>query len=371
MRSWRSWTSRCPAGALGQRPAQSHRRAIGLATNRYAGCSTDALKSGLTRARKRTRGVASVYGLDGTTVRVPDSPENRDHFGALSSARGIGGYPLARIVTLMALRTHLIAAMRLGPCRVAEAALAKPIWAQIPDNALVIGDRLFFDISVLVPLAAHGVRRHWLIRAKSDLNPRVVKRLGEGDDLVEFKVRHAARQREPSLPDSFVARSICYQRRGFPPQMLLTSMLDPVAYPARDIAALYHERWDTELGYGEVKMHMLERYEAIRSRKPRGVAQELWGVGLAYNLVRLEMIRIAKEAALRPNRISFVMALNLIRDEWTWCAVTSPGAIPRRLKKLRADIARYVLPPRRTGRSHPRAVKIKLSPYPRNRSVAK
>ncbi len=83
------------------------------------------------------------------------------------------------------------------------------------------------------------------------------------------------------------------------------------------------------------------------------------------------MIRIAEEAALPPNRISFVMALNLIRHEWSWSAVTSPSAIPRHLKKLRADIARYVLPARRTGRSYPRAVKIKLTPYPRNRSVAK
>jgi len=328
-------------------------------------------KWGHESARENAWHGLALYGLDGTTVRVPDSSENRQHFGALSSGRGVGGYPLARIVTLMALRTHLVAAMRLGPCRVAEAALAKPLWAQVPDNALVIGDRLFFDISLLVPLAAHGVKRHWLVRAKSTLNPRVVKRLGDGDDLVEFKVRAAARQREPTLPDSFVARAIQYQRRGFPPQVLMTSMLDPVAYPAHEIVALYHERWDIELGYGEVKTHMLARYEAIRSRKPRGVAQELWGVALAYNLVRLEMVRIAREAALPANRISFVMALNLIRDEWSWCAVTSPGAIPRHLKKLRADIARYVLPPRRRLRSYPRAVKIKISPYPRNRSVAK
>lgn len=100
------------------------------------------------------------------------------------------------------------------------------------------------------------------------------------------------------------------------------------------------------------------------------MAQELWGVALAYNLVRLEMTRIAAEAGVPPTRISFTMALGLIRDEWGWCAVTSPGAIPKHLRKLREDVARYVLPPRR-NRSFPRAVKIKMSNYARKRPAAK
>jgi hypothetical protein len=107
------------------------------------------------------------------------------------------------------------------------------------------------------------------------------------------------------------------------------------------------------------------------SRRPTGVAQELWGVALAYNLVRLEMARIATEANVPPTRISFVMALNLIRDEWSWCVHTSPGAIPRHLRDLREKVARFVLPPRRSERSFPRAVKLKMSNYALRRPVAK
>ncbi len=318
------------------------------------------------------RGLA-VYGVDGTTVRVPDSTENRAHFGGHSAGgeRGNSGYPIARVVTLMALRTHLVAAMRFGPCAIDERTFAKGLWAQVPDNSLVIVDRNFHDGAALFPLQDHGANRHWLIRARKNVKWRTFQVLGPGDELVEVETQNDVRRREPSVPKRWVMRAVRYQVHGFPPQTLLTSMLDPNVYPANEIAALYHERWEIELGYGEVKTRMLERFETIRSRKPTGVAQELWGVALAYNLVRLEMTRIADEAGVPPTRISFTMALSLIRDEWGWCAVTSPGAIPKHLRKLRSEVARFVLPPRRPRRSYPRAVKIKMSNYARKRPVAK
>jgi hypothetical protein len=317
------------------------------------------------------RGLA-VYGVDGTTVRVPDSPENRAHFGGQRGRSGSdSGYPLARVVTLMALRTHQLAAMKFGPNSTGETTLAKTLWAQVPDNALVIVDRGLWDGGVLFPLADHGACRHWLTRGRKNLRWQSIKTLAPGDDLVEMQPSHMVRDRDPSVPKRWMIRAIRYQRPGFPPQTLLTSMLDANVYPAAEIVALYHERWELELGYAEVKTRMLERCEAIRSRKPGGVAQELWGVALAYNLVRLEMARIAVEARVPPNRISFVMALNLIRDEWSWCVHTSTGAIPRHLRDLREKVARFVLPPRRSERSYPRAVKLKMSNYALKRPVAK
>jgi hypothetical protein len=79
------------------------------------------------------------------------------------------------------------------------------------------------------------------------------------------------------------------------------------------------------------------------------------------------MERIAEEAEVVPARISFVMALRLIRDEWMWLAAASPGAIPKQLRRLRQDVRRFILPPRRSERQYPRAVKIKMSNYPRKR----
>lgn len=176
------------------------------------------------------------------------------------------------------------------------------------------------------------------------------------------------RKGDPDVPRFWRVRAISYQRKGFRPQLLLTSMLDPAQFPAEEIVQVYHARWEIELGYNEVKSVMLDRLEAIRSKSPVGVAQELWGVGLMYNLIRVEMERIAGEAGVSPTQISFVMALRLIHDEWSWCAVASPGAIPRHLRELRADVARFVLPARRE-RSYPRSVKIKMSNYERNRPL--
>jgi Insertion element 4 transposase N-terminal/Transposase DDE domain len=316
------------------------------------------------------RGLA-LYGVDGTTTRTPDSPENRAHFGGQTSGRGESGYPQARFVTLMALRSHLLAAVRFAPYAASEMALARELWSEIPDDSLTILDRAFLAASPLLALQGSGSNRHWMTRACAHTSYRVVRELGKGDALVELEVSPVARQREPDLPKKWMARAVGYQRRGFKPQMLLTSLLDAEKYPAKELAALYHERWEIELGYDEVKTEMLERREHIRSKKPAGVGQELWGLALAYNLIRLEMLRIAREARLPPNRISFVAAHRLICDEWWWsCGTQSPGAIPSHLRRLREDIERFVLPPRRSERSYPRAVKIKMSNYPRKRPIA-
>ena len=318
--------------------------------------------------RHAWRGLA-LYAVDGTTVRVPDSPANRVYFGsqAAGAGRGISGYPLARIVTLMAVRSHIIAAAALGPYG-NERPYAAELWPQVPDDSLAIVDRNFLAAAILAGLTANGTNRHWLTRATSRSAWSVVKKLGPGDELVEMKPAFTARSQSPDVPRVWQMRAIRYQRPGFQPQTLLTSLIDPKAFPANELREMYHERWEIELGYDEVKTDMLDRQEAIRSKTPKGVLQELWAIALAYNLVRLEMEQIADEAEVAPARISFVMSLRLIRDEWMWAAASNaPGAIPRNLRRLREELKRFVLPPRRTERSFPRAVKLKMSNYARKR----
>lgn len=312
------------------------------------------------------RGLA-LYGVDGTTLRVPDSVANARFFGYSQSVRGPSGYPLVRAVGLMALRSHLLASVSFGPYETSEMAYAAQLWPCVPNDSLTIVDRLFFSAGILIPLARDGQNRHWLIRAKKNLKWRVLRRLGPKEDLVEMNVSGEARKKDPNLPRTFVLRAISYQRKGFRPQTLLTSLVDPIAFPAPEIVSLYHERWELELGYDEIKTEMLDREETIRSQSPAGVNQELWGVFLAYNLVRLEMERVADEAGVEPARISFVAALRLICDEWLWCAIASPGAIPKHLRNLRASLKTLILPPRRPERRYPRAVKIKMSNYARKR----
>jgi hypothetical protein len=310
-----------------------------------------------------------IYGMDGSTVRVPDTPENRETFGGQSGrADTESGYPMVKLVALMVLRSHVLAGCSFGSYGANEVQYAWPLLDRIPSKSLTILDRGFYGVRLLLAIEGQGSRQ-WLTRARSDLKFRVVKKIAPGDDLIEVNVSAHARRQDPSLPATWQMRAIRYRRKGFAPQLLLTSLRDPNEHPATEIVDLYHERWELELGYDEIKTELLEREETIRSRKPDGVKQELWGIFLAYNLIRLEMARIAAEADVEPTRISFVESLRLIRDEWEWLSVTSPGAIPKRLQTLRRNVKRYVLPPRRS-RQFPRAVKIKMSSYDRKRPEA-
>lgn len=320
----------------------------------------------------RWRGLA-LYGVDGSTLRVPDSDENREHFGGQDSGRHDGGrderqsgYPLMKLVVLMALRSHVISAAVFGPYGTDERTYAASLWQSVPDHSLVLVDRNHLQAGVLVPLMCTGTERHWITRAKSTTKFTSIRRLGAGDELVEFKVSSEARRKDPSLPTHFDARAIKYQRKGYKPQLLLTSLVDDKKYPASEVRALYHERWEIELGFGEIKTDMLERLETIRSKSPSAVAQEMWGLLIVYNLVRLEMARIAAELDVSPIRISFVAALREFAYQWTIAASTrSPGAIPKRLATLPDRLRHFVIPPRRGERVYPRAVKIKMSNYAR------
>jgi hypothetical protein len=314
-----------------------------------------------------------VYGVDGTSLRVADSDSNGAHFGYASSGnRGPSGYPMLRMVVLMSLRSHLIAAAAFGPYAQSELHYAEQLWPQLEDDSVTILDRGFLSAALLLGISASGTNRHWLTRAKSTTRYRVIKTLGADDMLVEMDVSQAARNKDPRLPATWQMRAIRYQRKGFAPQLLLTSMLDVRRYSAEHIRALYHERWELELGYDELKTVMLDRQETIRSKSPELVEQEMWGLLTAYNLVRLEMVQVGKLAKLNPLRVSFVMTLRYVCDEWSWSSIsTAPGAIPKHIERMHANIARFILPERRPERTYPRAVKIKMTAYAKKRRTVK
>jgi hypothetical protein len=320
-------------------------------------------------ARDRWKGLA-LYGVDGTTLPMPDTRENTEHFGKSNGKHGVSGYPMLRMAALIALRSHLVASAAFGPYATSEHYLAAELWSALPENSLTIVDRGFFAANILLTIGNGAPNRHWLIRAKTNTRTRVLKVLGPGDELVEMEVSAQARAQNPSLPSTWIARSLHYQRKGFQPQRLLTSLLDVEKYPAEQIAELYHLRWELELAYDELKTEMNGGTSSIlRSKSPGRVNQEMWGLLQAYNLVRYEMEQIADEAQVPPTRISFATVFNMICDEWLWLAGTAtPGAIPRQLKRLRSDVRRVVLPERR-NRTYPRAIKVKTpSRYPRKRA---
>ncbi len=207
-------------------------------------------------------------------------------------------------------------------------------------SRLTIADRNFLVADDLTRLGRSGINRHWLTRAKSTTKLRVLRRLGHHDDLVEITLSDQTRRLYPDLPQVWTTRASAYRRKDFRPSMLLTSLLDPDRFPAHELVELYHERWEIELG---------------------------------YNPVRIEMVRVAAEAGVPPNRICIVNAIALIRAAWlTWSTrPLAPGRIPEGMVHLRRDLKLLILPPRRPDRAFPRAVKIKMSSYKRKPPTGK
>jgi len=306
----------------------------------------------------------AVYGVDGTTLRTHDTDANERAFGRPNSGRSPGAYPQLRLIAVMVLRSHLLADVALGPYTSNEQRIAAELWPRLPDRSLIIMDKGFINYAVFHQIATQGTARHWLVRAKSNLTWTVVRSLGPGDDLVALPIRRRLRKEHPGLPATLSARAITYQRPGFRPQVLLTSVLDPVAYPSAEIAMLYHERWELEIGFDEIKTHTFDGAITLRSKSPGRVHQELWGIALAYNLVRLEIAHVARTLDVAPTRISYRHALMLVRNFLVSAWLARPGVLPTRLDTLHRDVALLLLPARRT-RTYPRVVKIKMSKYPK------
>jgi hypothetical protein len=319
---------------------------------------------------QRWRGL-SLWGVDGSSVRAPDSPENRAAFGGHSGGeRGDSAYPLVRLVVLMALRSHLLADVRFGRFARGELDLAKRLWAQLPDHSLTLVDRNFLSAAVLFAITRGGTQRHWLLRLKCNTHYRVVRALGPGDWLVELATSPEARRRDPTLPRTYQARVVAYQVRGFRAQKLLTSLVDARAYPAAELVLRYHERWELELGLDEWKTDLLGGLPILRSTSPNRVRQELWGALLAYHLVRREACAVATRAGVPPRRISFVGMRERLRDAWKGWVVAGGADWPPVLRELYETLEGMVLRPRRPDRCYPRAVKIKMSNYAKKRPAA-
>lgn len=319
-------------------------------------------------AQDQWRGL-SVYALDGTTLSVPDTDENREAFHLPATGRRQSGYPKARLVTLMAARSHLLVDAAIGPFDgkgTGESQLARPLWDGVPDDSLLIADRNFIDYAQFHHFTTTGTGRHWLVRMKKNLIHKTVKALGDGDELAEVEIGRHQRRHDPELPRKMPVRIIHYEFDGGP-QRLMTSLLDAERWPPDEVIAMYHERWEVEIAFDELKTHMLERKESLRSKAPVGVRQEIWGILLAYNLIRYRMALAARKLEIEPRGMSFVYSLRLVRAFLIATAWgRSPANIPRHLETLDRELESATLPARRPERRYKRWVKVKMSGYKRN-----
>lgn len=303
------------------------------------------------------------YAVDGVVWCVADTPANRDKFGRQLCAHGTSGaWPQLRAVCLMDTYTHLTRAAHFGDYGIGELTYAKPLMQAVPDGSLTIFDRASFSAAVLLDWQHAGHERHWLMRAKDPLRHEIVHQHAPGDWLVRLPVSQQARKARPDLPEHWQARLIeC--KVGGQTRRFLTSLHDPRLYPAHDVIEHYVQRWEIELGFREIKQGMLKSAATLRSKLPALVRQEVWGLLIAYNLLRHEIACMASELKVPPQRLSFQwLALAITTALYHW-PLQTPGTFPKRLALLRQQARHYLLPERRT-RSYPRVVKRTPPKYP-------
>lgn len=305
----------------------------------------------------------SLWAMDGTIFRTPDSPENRAHFGAQRYSSGkIASYPQVRAVSLTAIPTHLVADLAFGAYGTNEMLYAKQLIPRIPDHSLTVFDKGFLSAEILLGLSLAGQDRHYLIPAKSNLK---WERLSgsEEDGLVRMRVSPQARAKAPGLPEYWSARAIRVVSANGKVRTLLTSLTDARRFSAQELAECYRRRWEVETGYRELKQSLLGHVPTLRSQQPQGVEQEIWGNLIGYNLVRLEMAKAAIEARVEPTDMSFVRALHILQHEMIWAVGMPPGKLPAHLVRLRTQMQFAVVEKRRRGRQCPRVVKAKPAKY--------
>ncbi|RKE93332.1 IS4 family transposase [Xenorhabdus ehlersii] len=313
----------------------------------------------------------SVCGLkilcvDGTQFKVPETGDNQQ----LGYASGKATFPSVLAVTLMSARTHLISDVAFGPITQSEMSYAQQLVGSAPENTLTLFDRGFLSAELFQSWRGAGKNTHWLTPIKSKMRYDIVEEYSPYDKLIEMPVSPQAQQAHPHLGKTWRARLILIPDPKGEIKGFITSMECPVTYPLNAILGVYWERWEIETGYGELKQRLLNNTAILRSQTRAGIYQELWGILIAYNVVRLEMSRMAKVYRVEPLRISFINALRLIQDEFLWCSGRSPGTIPQKLKALRENGKRLILPPKRKRPSVPRQILCKTSRYPYKKRTA-
>ena len=307
-----------------------------------------------------------LLAVDGVVWATPDTPDNRLALGSSSNQHGSGGWPQIRAVCLMDTYSHELLDARMGAMSQGELTLAADL--QNIDQSLTVFDRAYFSAAFLLNWQSQGQDRHWLMRAKDNLRHEVIVQYDEHDSLVSMPVSPTARKIDPKLPSHWQARLIEVQLGGRK-RRFITSLTDASRYPAKELAKLYMQRWEIELGFREIKHSLQSSQWTLRSKQPQLVRQELWGLLIAYTLLGRLMRQMAAHVKVEPLRMGFHVASMAIIDLLRFAPLESAGTLPKRLQLLFDQAHLFVLPPRRK-RSYPRVVKTKTAKYPAKMPVS-
>ncbi len=311
---------------------------------------------------------AFLFGLrlmafDATNEDLPDTPENARVFGRPGGNRGDGAFPQAKGFYLTECGTHAVVDAGFWPCRTGEDSCARRLLRSLTGGMLLMWDTGLHSFDLAQATLAKGA--HFLGRVPSNVKFKPIWRLSDGSYLAYlYPSDYQRRKRGEHLLVRVVEYTLTDPALPGCGEIhrLMTSLLDPDHCPAIEMICAYHERWEIELAVDEMDTHQKLAQHPLRSKKPVGVIQELYGLLIAHYVVRHTMHEAALQARLDPDRLSFTKALSLICDAISEFQMAVPEQHSLLYRRLLKDIARHRLPAR-DNRSNPRVVKRKMSNF--------
>ena len=284
-----------------------------------------------------------LVAIDGSNFEVPDEAENIKAFGYPGSRTGHAGYPQAQSAVLIECATHAILAANIDTYRAAEWTVCQPLLAHLKPGMLCLADRGFGGYNHWQAAVATGADLLWRCQANRKLP--VIKALSDHSYLsVIYPSDVASVKQRLATERGIVVRVIDYTLPGAggadgaggaggasgtdasqPPARyrLLSTLLDERSAPALALATLYHERWEVEAVFDELKTHLLQRRRVLRSKTPDLVRQEFYGWVLAHYAVRWLMHQAATEHSVTARSLSFTASMALLKR-----AQPQSGAFP-------------------------------------------
>lgn len=285
-------------------------------------------------------GARRLMAIDGFLLDVPDTEENVEEFGKKGGEYKASAFPQALIMALAECGSHAIIGAAITGCNGNERLMAERLLPDIASDMLVTADRHLYSFDLWRKFRSTGADLLWRVgkgvwlpvlnrlpdgsylsiafHPKQDKNQRAAAiRKFHDDGVVEAHRGHLVRVVDYEIPD----------REGSRSGELITvmsSILDPAEATAQELAAAYHERWEVENTFDEIKTHQRGNARVLRSKSPDMVKQEIWSFLLAHYGVRALMCRAADEIDEDPDRLSFIRSVRVIRRHIVSQAAFSP-----------------------------------------------
>jgi hypothetical protein len=303
-----------------------------------------------------------LTGIDGSQWSVSNTPPIKKRIKKTRTRRRSAAFFKLSMAAIYELGTHNPMAARIGINGESEMALALPLLSSLREDWLLIADRYYGLARFVFHLMALPIQTHFLLRVRSNLKSKLIYRLADGSCLVQIRDNTSGKH----IQLREIHASVCRRSGRWISIRLWTNLLDHTRYPAKELVALYGLRWEHEIAYKELKVH-LRRSPLLLSHTLGTAGQEVACLVLAQAIVaRLRLAAASDHTPLL--QISFIRTLDAFRSLWTTMPLLHDllpaDAIPKLLRRLMQQLAQQAAPPRRK-RSCPRALRQPVSKWPR------